>query len=74
MLDKHQISFFLLVTLVDPQELEEIAKGTVVVRPKVHGFPVTDDEVAISISKVFRSDEINHPQYGYELSAGGFTA
>ena len=72
----HKISVFLSVTLVDPRDGLEVAKGTVIVgREKVHGFPICEDEVGISIDNILGGfDKILHPQYQYEINAGGFAA
>ena len=44
-------------------------------REKVHGFPICEDEVAISIDNILGGfDEILHSQYQYEINAGGFVA
>ena len=45
-----------------------------IVRQMVHGHPVAEDEVVVSIEKISGYDEIIHPYYEYKFDGEGFTA
>ena len=73
-----RLLFLLLVILVNPANHTNVGEGTVIIREQVHGYPVTDDEIAVSVSSLIGSssqtDEFINPWYGYPVTAGGFTA
>ena len=49
--------------------------GTVIISDKVHGNAVKEDEVSISVQKVFgENDVLEHPDYRYDVCKGGYTA
>ena len=63
----------LLVTLVNPQDHESVAEGTVCERETIHGH--TKDEIAICVTALLGGyDEVIHPSYEYRVEVGGFTA
>ena len=45
-----------------------------IVRQMVHGHPVAEDEVVVSIEKISGYDEIIHPYYEYKFDGEGFIA
>ena len=72
---KHQIAFSPLVTLLHPQlKDKKVGKGTVVKRPKVHGHTIKEGEVAVLIDAMIGYNYIQHPNYSYDVEAGGYIA
>ena len=69
-----RLLFLLLVILVNPANHTNVGEGTVIIREQVLGYPVTDDEIAVSVSSLIGSssqtDEFINPWYGYPVTAG----
>ena len=71
-----RLLFLLLVTLLHPQlkKDKKVGKGTVVKRSKVHGHTIQEGEVAVLIDAIIGYKYIQHPNYSYDVEAGGYTA
>ena len=47
--------------------------GTVIIRDTVHGNAVKEDEVSISVQKLFGCNALEHSEYHYDVCEGGYT-
>ncbi len=51
-----------------------VAYGTVITRDKIHGRTLAKNKIAVKVSELINCDKLVHPEYGYSVEAGGFTA